>query len=474
MKNKSNAKEDINTIELIEARSKEIQFIEESIKKSNKKTMLFQRLPFYKRRRNRNYDRRKSKKFSYRKKDRHFLRSHTFYAKRFFMLKLYSEKNKTILKTDMDNQSVSSKCQEQFKLCDVDTDKYFENNHKYNDISIPIKRRIKSSKYIYKSQDCGFLFDESFRGGFSYPTDLIINLISKYQLNENQISKEIYFNEMIPTLNKITLMDLSKSVNINLFNQVQTIDNAYEVIITKTEFYIIGAWIQDCDISATPLNGILSIFRKENYGFYELKNIKNMRIFPTSNNSIQSYKIICERSEIMQIFESLINNSIIPICLEEIYRISLENDTMTVYDNIKNNLFKIIEDSINREIIDKYNRTPKSKNVLKSTGDLYITNDKNLEYINCKSYFIFKVEKGNAERGAQIFKNDICIGRVIRSSYKFTSGKCYGLGIAYSQYSESLNKLFLYDIEKDDKYNFTIRNLGKFNFYKISIIKILD
>lgn len=113
--------ESIDIVEFLKARSHEVEAIEKSIAVSHKQSLAWQRLPYYKRRRNRNFDRRLSKKFSHRPKDRHALRTHTYYAKRFFMLKLPA-------------------------------------------FSIPLRRRLKSMKYIYKSQSRGFVFDESFRG----------------------------------------------------------------------------------------------------------------------------------------------------------------------------------------------------------------------------------------------------------------------------------------------------------------------
>lgn len=486
--NSLEGRKDIDAIELIESRGKEIQFIEESIKKSNKKTMLFQRLPFYKRRRNRNYDKRKSKKFTYRKKDRHFLRSHTYYAKRFFMLKLdikgdivienfLNDSNIQILEESKKNNNISPNFINSDKASSLD----------YNNVSVPLKRRIKSSKYIYKSQDRGFLFDESFRCGYSYPTDELVEKILKIASEDYQISQKAYISDRIPTLSKISLLSLAQSLDLDRFDQVQIIDNIYEVILTKTYFYIIGAWIYDCEIPSTPLSGILSIFKKENYGFYELKNIKNAKVFPVYNNSIQTHKILCDRSEIMNIFQLLINNSIIPICLEELHRLSFEHNQMTVYDNIQSNLYKQIEYSINKEIIEKYNRTPKSKRVEIITDDLFISNDPKLFESTLKCYFIFKVEKGNVEKNAFVFLNNQIIGRVIRGAYKFSNGKCYGLCVIYSEYLDSVFNILNLNIkisneegsedfqkqeQNDENLNLlSVKNLGKNNFYKIKLVK---
>ncbi|ORD99976.1 hypothetical protein A0H76_2564 [Hepatospora eriocheir] len=115
--------------EFVNSRSKEIKEIEKSIETKKKQSLIWQRLPHYKRRRNRNYDKRHTKKVKPRKKDRHVLRTHTYFAKRFFMLKLKDK------------------------------------------LSIPLNRRVKSDKFIYKFSLRLLVFDESFRGVFEYKRD---------------------------------------------------------------------------------------------------------------------------------------------------------------------------------------------------------------------------------------------------------------------------------------------------------------
>lgn len=435
---------DINTVDFIEARAKEITAIEESINKTAKKTMLFQRLPFYKRRRNRNYDKRKSKKTTFRKKDRHFLRTHTFYSKRFFMLKL-----------------------------DIS-----------EDISIPFKRRIKSSKYIYKSQDRGFVFDESFRRGYYCDlTDFInININDNNDIsnvdndNNNDISNvgndnSIIGNDKIDinTINDITVDNnsinniIESSINLNLYDKVQSVSNLFDVIITKKFVYLIG--IKPKNLQLKPIDCVFSLLKVQNTDFSYLKNFKSVKIF-RSENGLETHKIICDRSEAMLVYEKLINYSIIPICLEEIHRLAIENSCLTVYDNIKSKIFNIIEKSINKEIIEKYNRTPLSKKQRYDLNLLNISCDKNDMNVSCSNiissdicYVEFKVIKGNVERCAEILLKGECIGRVIRGAYKYSSASCYG--IAYLFNSANINETEL-----------KCKNIDQKNSYSILITKI--
>lgn len=320
--------DDINTVDFVEARSLEIQCIEESINKSNKKTMLFQRLPFYKRRRNRNYDK-KVKKFTYRKRDRHFLRTHNFYAKRFFMLKL----EKT---------------------------------------SIPITRRIKSSKFIYKSKDRGFLFDESFRGVFEY------NLVDIESYDNKNICDDVVDQLLINSplgVDEITVEKLRSLVDFTLLNKVQRFNNEYEVVVAERSIILVGKSIS----RLIPANfySALSIINNNNL---DLKNITinyngrfKTNIICFSSDGIETNKILCLRQEVMNFWQFLISNKIIPICLNEIHRIYFESDQMSIYDNIKSNLFEKIEHKVNESIIMKYERTPISKRVSFDTGKLFLS-----------------------------------------------------------------------------------------------------
>ncbi|ELA41917.1 uncharacterized protein VICG_01101 [Vittaforma corneae ATCC 50505] len=440
LENKESMHNDINTIDFIEARAKEIQHIESSINKSSKKTMLFQRLPFYKRRRNRNYDKRMSRKFTYRKKDRHFLRTHTFYSKRFFMLKL-------------------------------DTSE---------DISVPFKRRLKSNKYIYKSQDRGFVFDESFRGGcFCDKNDFVRMLELGMSVNESSLLQTVTASTsksskpsnmgILSTMTKAPIQQLFNHIDLSIHDRVQSISNLFDIIVTASTVFFVGVYPEHPSLHFSPLDCVFSIMKNENHDFSYLKNLKSVKVFKNNSNSLETYKIICDRSEAMPIYEKLINNSIIPVCLEEINRIAIENDQITVYDNLNSEIFKIIERSKNKEIIEKYNRTPPSKRQSYDLDFLFLSQDseiyRNLNHPGKIIYCVFSVVKGSVHRCAQLFCGEECIGRVVRSEYKFSSGCCYGLGVLYS---------WKCDTEKFNfEEKFTCKNLSQKNFYEVSIKKIM-
>lgn len=115
----------------------------------------------------------------------------------------------------------------------------------------------------------------------------------------------------------------------------------------------------------------------------------------------------------MNVYQYLISEGYIPICLDEIHRLSLENNWTTVYDNVKSELYKKIESARNKETIDKYNRTSLSKKPKYNPEELFISGK------NVLKYFIFSVIKGNAKPGAVIYDDDKEIGYVIRSEFKY-------------------------------------------------------
>lgn len=107
----------INSIEFVKARAEEIRRLEELIETTQKKTMLFQRLPFHKRRRCRSFRcRRRRPRTSGIK---------TWLAKRFRMIKIYGTE-------------------------------------------LPLQRYAKSDSFIYKSFERGFLFYESHKKAYVF------------------------------------------------------------------------------------------------------------------------------------------------------------------------------------------------------------------------------------------------------------------------------------------------------------------
>lgn len=444
-------KEDINTVEFIEARAREIQAIEDSIKRSNKKTMLFQRLPFYKRRRNRNYDKRGNRTDGRRKQDRHFLRTHTFYSKRFFMLKLNSHYSGGYNGTDNHCTAHSPGIEH--------GDKNSENLLK--PISLPLKRRIKSSKFIYKSQkenSRGFVFDESFRG--------CIKLTIGEFHSEFGREHEVYAGE------------------------VRLIGDK-EVAFTGDCAFVIGSEVTGTDSGLC----VLSIMRKESLSIGGLLVSSGVVVF-RSSGGVETHKVICPRSTVMGVYQRLIHAGVVPICLEEIHRLALEGDEMTIYDRLDTGLGRSIEESMNREIVWKYNRTPRGKRQSYDLGKLFLCGEFDREK---HVYGIFKVIKGNIERCAEISEkerpitstnctndtstiggtnctngnnststNSNCtndtsgtvVGRVIRGGFKFTGAQCYGLGFIEKDKIGKIDQTFL------------CRNLTQKNHYEIVFTKL--
>lgn len=406
--------EDINAVDFVNQRSKEIQEIEESINQSRKKTMLFQRVPFYKRRRNRDYNRKR--KLKQRKGDRHFLRTHKFYSKRFFMLKL-------------------DRC------------------------SIPFLRRVKSSKFIYKTSD--FIYDESYRGSAVYNFN---DILAQGQSEPGISCQESHDTGHVAVYgipqhpfpiapHVVTASSLLQNINVSVYDKVQYINNLYEAILTGTTLILIGAIVSD----ASPLEfgeSTISILKSTNIESliknYNLRNF-NIAFYKSFNNKIEAGKLFCKRSQIMDLFQFLISNRMIPICLNEIFRIYLEADSMCIYDNIHSGLFLQIQNKVNSEIISKYNRTPSSKKQQYDTEKLY------LKYPTPVRYFIFKVKKGNIKNGAEIYNGNELVARCIRGGYKFSCGKCCGLGIFLSNV---VNEPLL------------MKNLDQTNYYLIEVVKI--
>lgn len=427
--------EDINTVEFIEARAKEIQSIEESIMKSNKKTMLFQRMPFYKRRRNRNYDKRKRKKLTRRKKDRHFLRTHTFYSKRFFMMKLETEE----------------------------------------DIAIPVRRRLKSSKYIYKSQDRGFVFDESFRGICVCENDVFFELLGLLR-HKSVIERSLLMvggseDKPISTMSRFRLEETLEILDANAYNTVQRFPGAVDVVITGQGVNFIGGWPcvgEDLVRCTMSKQSVFSLMKCEGLDFSYLRGQKSVKIIKRDHGDLETGKIICDRNESMVVYEKLIRNSVIPICLDEIYRLSLENSVFTLYDNISTELYNIIERSVNREIIEKYMRTPPAKKQGYDLNLLSFSNDREMGDSIKKRYFLFRVCKGAAERYAEVFQGERRIGRVIRSEYRYSSGCCCGFGVLYDGELEEIGSFL------EQSNTFFCKNLTQTNSYEIVITNILS
>ncbi|TBU11303.1 putative POP1-like ribonuclease [Hamiltosporidium tvaerminnensis] len=217
----SEQEKEIDALKFMTAREFEIKEMEDSLSKSTKKSQLFQRLPFYKRRRTRNYDTRNTPKihkkylkklylnrFRNRKLKFNYLPTHIWYAKRFKMIDLFNSK-------------------------------------------LPYKRNIKSDKFIYKSLERGFIFDESFkriavfrRNEIGNREDENINTIKSMQMkmekktvNEEELNEKLHSNiQMKIEIEKETVNEESK--NGILKSNENKLESARKNINIKEEFVI--------------------------------------------------------------------------------------------------------------------------------------------------------------------------------------------------------------------------------------------
>lgn len=386
----ANESENIDIPEFVNARSREIEAIEKSLSVSHKKSLFWQKCPYYRRRRSRCFDQRKKKR-THRRKDRHFLRTHTYYAKRFFMLKL-------------------SYC------------------------SVPVSRRVKSSKFIYKSQSRGFLFDETFRRGYVYDREAVLTYLRSMRSVDDTgrdscqpavpYPVDAHFAPSSVTVDPAATAFVR--IDFDKVGVVQEIQNCWSAVVTSSEVVVIGG-----SLPITPLRElecVIAVYRKSGYPFEELMAIDGVQVYPGEAGSIESHKIFCTRQNIMPVYQLLTDrHGFIPICLDEIHRIALENDQMTPYDNISTGLYREIETALNREIIDQYNRTPPSKRIAYDTSRLFIGSLDQPGHPPVQ-YFLFSALKGTVKRAADILLDRQRIGRVIRAAYRFTSGRVCGLG----------------------------------------------
>ncbi|EQB60908.1 hydrolase (alpha beta hydrolase superfamily) [Vairimorpha apis BRL 01] len=325
-------KEEIKIEDFLNERTEDIQKLEKAINGSKKKSLLFQRLPFYKRRRTRSNIRKKMKRC--RKRQRHILKTHVWYAKRFKMIKI-------------------------------------------NNISLPLALKTEIG---------------------------IIEII----ITNNFLIE--FLPEFFGSSDVEACLSLIKVKN-NLLEQFS--DN----------------------IEHDLINGI--------------------PCFIKSSSEFETGKILLKKCDVMDIWKMMIKNGVIPICIEELYRISIENKFMIFpFDDINSFFYKHYEDKINDTFLQKYHRTPASKKVKINEKDLYIYTLKKIYY------YIFELKKGVLSKNAVIYdKTNLIIGKVIRGSFCFTSGR--SRGICY------LNIL------TEQNFEFKAKNYNSDTIYNLIILKQL-
>lgn len=402
------AEKEINPINFVKERASEIQLIEAAIESNRKKSMMFQRLPFYLRRRPKSHEKRKKRKRSIRKKDRHGLRTHTWYAKRFEMLSVWNT-------------------------------------------AIPLRRRMKSSKFIYKSQHRGFIFDESYKKVILYnrPKEQVLGI--EFSL-ENTIQRIVYERTMF------------EAVVTNEYLIIILIDFGMEERLRSSNLIECGRI--ECCLSVIKADGLFSNEGNEDVDRFSkfspwkrvdvdsvIKNNLDEVIYFRSLSDTESGKILLKRKRVPDFWQDIVNTGIIPVCVEELQRIGLENGYIVYpFDYPNTGRYKEFEEGYVKPVEDKYNRTPKSKKMKIDTKSMYIHTEENIILA------MFELEKGSADRSAFVFDDDRIVGRVVRGAFCFSNGLCGGVCYLFKDTSEG-----------DEFYT---KNLNSKHFNQIKIIKV--
>ncbi|KAM0671200.1 hypothetical protein CWI42_090140 [Ordospora colligata] len=404
---------EINSIDFVKERTKEIQAIEAAIDANRRKSMLFQRLPFYLRRRTRSHEKRVRRRKTIRKKDRHGLRTHTWYAKRFEMVKTWGT-------------------------------------------SIPLKRRLKSSKFIYKSQNRGYVFDESYKKVVVYEKESIMSFAS--ELGVNLEIEDII--QMIAFRNIILEVIVSKKYFVIISAELEFLKMCIEGSLEHSRIEcclsIIKADEMFLDTITESSSRFAKIYSKQRYLSVDdaMDTEVDRVLYIRSMSEHESGKILVKRSQVMGLWQDIINTGIVPVCVEELQRLAFENEYMVYpFDYPNSSLYKEFERSYVDPMREKYERTPMSKKMHIDTNLMYLAAD------NIGSFVIFELEKGHIDRCAFIYdESDRLIGRVVRGGFWFTKGLCGGLACMTSE------------VKSGEE--FYLRNINSQYFYQIRIIKV--
>jgi hypothetical protein len=364
--------QEINPLFFAKDRATEIQHMESAIETSRKKSMMFQRLPFYLRRRPRSSGDVARKK-RHRKRDRHALRTHTWYAKRFAMIKVWGA-------------------------------------------SLPLKRRMKSDKFIYRSQHRGFVFDESYKKIVVYHRP---GGVAGVSMDHENVVQRLWHNESVVEviltrefLVAISLGDVElRDVDGRLLEEHSRIGCCLSVLKADALFgeRAGGEYSKVLlELGRGSLNELL----------------KGDFIIPVrSLSESESGKILLGRTRAMDFWQKLVTAGIIPVGIEELQRIALENDWMLYpFDSVHTSAYGEYERALVEPLRAKYERTPRGKRTRIDVGQLYLHTGRRVKYA------IFEMRKGCVERCAFIHNSSgEEVGRVIRCAFSFTRGCAKGL-----------------------------------------------
>ncbi|KAM0674325.1 Ribonucleases P/MRP protein subunit pop1 [Gurleya vavrai] len=435
--------DEIDANNFVDARASEIQNIEKKIQQTTKKSQLFQRLPFHKRRRTKSRDTRKTPNKHKRIKLRNnkifehpFLATHKWFAKRFEMINFCGSK-------------------------------------------LPFKRRQKSDKFIYKSKERGFIFDDSYRQIFLYKLSELDKIIfDKNYFFENDFN--IKCESFVEYVNKIEL---------NLIYKTRLIynDKTFVFDILKTEQFFLVIHLPDDDLKNIFINmsgikleicfnlffgpnlindsGIYNEFKLVNTkiddyifkNFFEKKEDCNFYLpylFIKSKCEFEKGKLFVQRKDAMKIWQMFFNKGFIPMSINELLRLGLENNKLIYpFDFVNTEYYKEFELNNFLPIKEKFERTPASKKVnyekLGIKNPFFIPDD----YI-AKKICYFTAEKGNIKRMAHVYENNNLVGYVIRGSFSFQNGKCKGVLVVNDNLSDyysckNINEILSYSVVID-------------------------
>lgn len=384
--------DDIDASNFVDARAAEIQKLEETIQNTRKKTQLFQRLPFHKRRRTKSCDSRRTPLKHTRRRaakkvyEYPLLKTHVWFAKRFEMV------------------------------------------HLFNSV-LPLNRREKSDKFIYKSEERGYIFDESYKDIRVYERneDKKFNNFSLYEVHTIRIEddNDFLFCDFILTEKfLITVSYYSKLVDEYFCNFVKIADLDCCLSVMKGSRHTFDSGIyQDLKRLESDIDSfIINLIEKKN----ETKDFLVPYLIIPKKNDLETCKIFISRSNLMKIWQLFYNKGFIPISINELLRLSLENKKLIFpFDYPDNKLYKIYEESVFTKLKEKYERTPKSKRInyekLNIQSPFFLPEIKNVKIC------FFEADKGVFERLSILYREEDIIGYVVRGSYCFSIGKCRGV-----------------------------------------------
>ena len=434
---------DNKTIELkkfIEDRSNDIKEMMKSLS-PKKKSLAFQRLPYYKRRRPKTPDIRNSPKcknssrtkFKKKKKNPQFV----YYAKRYKMLKM---------EIDKENHNYAN-----------------EENLSYK---IPYKRIVKSEKFIYKSNKRGYFADQTFLGFKTcHWTDFPIKIEKKLNFCE-----EYFFGKLISFFRLGDYVIYQDPENIFSWPISSYSDPKQDYIDNNIIFSVIegekkldksmfNSLIATSEIDQKKDHQSTKNFNKQIYIMDSPKTIikntaikafkenidgkcKFTKVIVDPSNEIANHlpckKIFCHKKFAVKIIDLLTKNGFILMSLTEQQRLYLEKGhLMPYFDEPHTKIYEMYEKNIFGDLREKYERTPKAKRInyekLKIPFFELKTQKKKFTYlVNC-------IKFGNIERGFEILdKDENKVGVVLRGSFCFTIGKSRGYVVSEKELNDEI------------------------------------